>query len=48
VLLALFAKQRILAKKYIGMFISLGGLILISSGGGQMGNLEISPFGLVL
>ena len=48
VLLALFAKQRIPAKKYIGMFISLGGLILISSGGGQMGNLEISPFGLVL
>lgn len=48
VLLALFAKQRIPAKKYVGMFISLGGLILISSGGGQMGNLEISPFGLVL
>ena len=48
VLLALFAKQRIPAKKYIGMFISLGGLILISSGGGQMGDLEISPFGLVL
>lgn len=48
VLLALFAKQRIPAKKYVGMFISLGGLILISSGGGQMGNLEISPFGLFL
>ena len=48
VLLALFAKQRIPAKKYVGMFISLGGLVLISTGGGQMGNLEISPFGLFL
>lgn len=48
VLLALFAKQRIPAKKYVGMFISLGGLVLISAGGGQMGNLKISPFGLFL
>lgn len=48
VLLALFAKQRIPAKKYVGMFISLGGLVLISAGGGQMGNLDISPFGLFL
>ena len=48
VLLALFAKQRIPAKKYVGMFISLGGLVLISAGGGQMGNLEISSFGLFL
>lgn len=48
VLLVLFAKQRIPAKKYIGMFISLGGLVLISAGGGQMGNLDISPFGLFL
>lgn len=48
VLLALFAKQRIPAKKYVGMFISLGGLVLISAGGGQLGNLEISPFGLFL
>ncbi len=48
VLLALFAKQRIPAKKYIGMFISLGGLVLISAGGGQMGELEISPLGLFL
>ena len=48
VLLALFAKQRIPVKKYVGMFISLGGLVLISAGGGQMGNLEISPFGLFL
>ena len=48
VLLALFAKQRIPVKKYIGMFISLGGLILISLGGGQIGNLEISPLGLFL
>lgn len=48
VLLALFAKQHIPAKKYIGMFISLGGLILISSGGGQAEHLSISPFGLAL
>ena len=47
-LLAMFAKQRIPTKKYIGMFISLGGLILISSGGGQANHLEISPFGLIL
>lgn len=48
VLLALFAKQRIPAKKYIGMFISLGGLVLISAGGGQADHLKISPFGLAL
>ena len=48
VLLALFAKQRIPVKKYIGMFISLGGLILISAGGGQAEHLEISPIGLML
>lgn len=48
VLLALFAKQRIPGRKYIGMFISLGGLVLISAGGGQTGALEIPPFGLFL
>lgn len=48
VLLAVFAKQRIPAGKYIGMFISLGGLILISAGGGKAGHLDISPFGLLL
>lgn len=48
ILLAVFAKQRIPVKKYIGMFISLGGLVLISAGGQQSGHLDISPFGLVL
>lgn len=48
ILLAMFAKQRIPAKKYIGMFISLGGLVLISAGGRQTGHLDISPIGLGL
>ena len=35
ILLALFARQPIPPKKYIGMFISLGGVVLISVGTGQ-------------
>lgn len=48
ILLAIFTKQAIPVKKYIGMFISLGGLILISTGGKQSDSMEIPAFGLVL
>jgi drug/metabolite transporter (DMT)-like permease len=48
ILLAIFTKQAIPVKKYIGMFISLGGLILISTGGKQSDSMEIPVFGLVL
>lgn len=48
VLLAIFTKQPIPAKKYIGMLISLGGLIVISAGGKQMGSMEIPAVGLGL
>lgn len=48
VLLAIFTKQPIPAKKYIGMLISLGGLIVISVGGKQMGSMEIPAVGLGL
>ena len=48
ILLAIFTKQAIPVKKYIGMFISLGGLILISAGGQQSDSMEIPAFGLVL
>lgn len=48
VLLAIFTRQPIPAKKYIGMAISLGGVATISLGGGQAigGNLPVS--GLLL
>lgn len=48
ILLATFTKQPIPAKKYIGMFISLGGLIIISAGGKQTDAMEIPPYGLFL
>ena len=48
VLLAVFTKQPIPGKKYIGMLVSLGGLIIISAGGQQAGNMDIPPVGLVL
>lgn len=48
VLLALFARQPIPPKKYIGMFISLGGVVLISVGTGQTGGMEIPVHGLLL
>lgn len=48
ILLAIFTKQAIPVKKYIGMFISLGGLILISAGGQQSDSMEIPALGLVL
>lgn len=48
VLLALFAHQPIPSKKYIGMFISLGGVVLISVGTGHSGGMEIPVHGLLL
>lgn len=48
VLLALFAHQPIPPKKYIGMFLSLGGVALISIGSGSIGDGGISLFGLLL
>lgn len=48
VLLALFAHQPIPAKKYIGMFISLGGVALISFGTGKSGGMDIPVHGLLL
>ena len=48
ILLALFAHQPIPPKKYIGMFISLGGVVLISVGTGQSGGMDIPVHGLLL
>ena len=48
VLLALFARQPIPPKKYIGMFISLGGVTLISVGTGWTGGMDIPVHGLLL
>lgn len=48
ILLALFAGQPIPKKKYIGMFVSLAGVVLISVGTGSAGNMSISPTGLLL
>ncbi|WP_300901915.1 DMT family transporter [uncultured Bacteroides sp.] len=48
VLLALFARQPIPPKKYIGMFISLGGVTLISVGMGWTGGMDIPVHGLLL
>lgn len=48
ILLALFAHQPIPSRKYIGMFVSLGGVTLISMGSGQMGDGGIPVGGLLL
>ena len=48
VLLALFAHQPIPPKKYIGMLISLGGVVVISVGTGQLGGMDIPVHGLLL
>lgn len=48
VMLALFAGQPIPKKKYIGMFLSLIGVAIISFGGGGIGNMPLSVLGLVL
>lgn len=48
VLLALFGGQPIPRKKYIGMFLSLGGVALISLGGGGLTGSSLSVVGLLL
>lgn len=48
VLLALFAGQPIPRKKYIGMLLSLGGVALISLGGGEVTGAALSLPGLLL
>lgn len=48
ILLAVFAHQPIPRKKYIGMFMSLGGVTLISAGSGSMAAGEVSVMGLTL
>ena len=48
VLLALFGGQPIPRKKYIGMFLSLGGVALISLGGGGLTGSSLSVTGLLL
>lgn len=47
VLLAVFARQPIPPKKYIGMFLSLGGVVFISIGGTK-GEMSTSVGGLLL
>ncbi|MCP3895736.1 MAG: DMT family transporter [Bacteroides sp.] len=48
ILLALFARQPIPRMKYIGMFISLAGVALISFGSGSMAGSTVSVMGLLL
>lgn len=48
VLLAVFTGQRIPPRKYIGMLVSLGGLVVISVGGKQISSAGIPPVGLAL
>ncbi|MDD3788389.1 MAG: DMT family transporter [Petrimonas sp.] len=48
VLLAIFARQRIPAVKYIGMVISLAGVALISLGPGQLSGADLSVTGILL
>lgn len=48
VMLALFTSQPIPKKKYIGMFLSLTGVAMISFGGGGIENMSLSVSGLVL
>lgn len=48
VLLAVFAGQPIPPKKYIGMFVSLAGVALISFGSGSAGDMHVSVEGLLL
>lgn len=48
VLLALFAHQPIPLKKYIGMFISLAGVVCITMRDGGEGNADLSFWGVML
>lgn len=48
ILLAIFARQPIPLKKYIGMLVSLGGVILISIGSSTTGGVAVPFSGLLL
>ena len=48
VLLAVFAKQPIPSKKYIGMFISMAGVVMISLGTGQLSGMSVPVTGVLL
>ena len=48
VLLAVFAKQPIPTKKYIGMVISMAGVIMISLGTGQLTGMSVPVHGVLL
>ena len=47
VLLAVFAKQPIPSKKYIGMFISMAGVVMISLGTGQLSGMTVPVTGVL-
>ena len=48
ILLAVFAKQPIPSKKYIGMVISMSGVVMISLGTGQLSDMEVPASGVLL
>lgn len=48
VLLAVFAKQPIPSKKYIGMVISMSGVVMISLGTGQLSDMDVPVSGVLL
>ena len=48
ILLAVFAKQPIPSKKYIGMVISMSGVVMISLGTGQLSDMDVPLSGVLL
>lgn len=48
ILLAVFAKQPIPSKKYIGMVISMSGVVMISLGTGQLSDMDVPASGVLL
>lgn len=48
ILLAVFAKQPIPSKKYIGMVISMSGVVMISLGTGQLSDMDVPISGVLL
>ena len=48
ILLAVFAKQPIPSKKYLGMVISMSGVVMISLGTGQLSDMDVPLTGVLL
>ena len=48
ILLAVFTKQPIPSKKYIGMIISMSGVVMISLGTGQLSGMSVPVTGVLL